>query len=380
MEMRLWAFVLTLMATLAASGQGLVQGMFFVSNDYAYLFQDAPFQSCHASTIAETDKGDLVVACFGGSYEGCEDVCIWVTRLPNGDFSWTEPVIAADGVLNDSVRKACYNPVLQQMPNGELWLFFKIGSCVADWTGWLTKSRDGGTTWSPREPLPEGFLGPVKNKPLLLGDRLLCPSSTEKDGWRIHFEILDLTTNQWHKVGPVKGAKALTTMDKGKRGARPREIMCIQPTLLQMADGSLKALCRTKNGRIATTTSRDGGETWSEVTLTDLPNNNSGIDAVTLRDGRHVLVYNPVTVKPGKEMGPRSPLAIAVSNDGEHWYKISEMGETSDTQGELSYPAIIQGANGHLYMTHTWLRQGIFFEEITLKETPDKLLRTHSVF
>ena len=380
MEMRLWAFVLTLMTTLAASGQGLVQGMFFVSNDYAYLFQDAPFQSCHASTIAETDKGDLVVACFGGSYEGCEDVCIWVTRLPNGDFSWTEPVIAADGVLNDSVRKACYNPVLQQMPNGELWLFFKIGSCVADWTGWLTKSRDGGTTWSPREPLPEGFLGPVKNKPLLLGDRLLCPSSTEKDGWRIHFEILDLTTNQWHKVGPVKGAKALTTMDKGKRGARPREIMCIQPTLLQMADGSLKALCRTKNGRIATTTSRDGGETWSEVTLTDLPNNNSGIDAVTLRDGRHVLVYNPVTVKPGKEMGPRSPLAIAVSNDGEHWYKISEMGETSDPQGELSYPAIIQGANGHLYMTHTWLRQGIFFEEITLKETPDKLLRTHSVF
>lgn len=380
MEMRLWAFVLTLMATLAASGQGLVQGMFFVSHDYAYLFQDAPFQSCHASTIAETDKGDLVVACFGGSYEGCEDVCIWVTRLPKGDFSWTEPVIAADGVLNDSVRKACYNPVLQQMPNGELWLFFKIGSCVADWTGWLTKSRDGGTTWSPREPLPEGFLGPVKNKPLLLGDRLLCPSSTEKDGWRIHFEILDLTTNQWHKVGPVKGAKALTTMDKGKRGARPREIMCIQPTLLQMADGSLKALCRTKNGRIATTTSRDGGETWSEVTLTDLPNNNSGIDAVTLRDGRHVLVYNPVTVKPGKEMGPRSPLAIAVSNDGEHWYKISEMGETSDTQGELSYPAIIQGANGHLYMTHTWLRQGIFFEEITLKETPDKLLRTHSVF
>ena len=380
MEMRLWAFVLTLMATLAASGQGLVQGMFFVSHDYAYLFQDAPFQSCHASTIAETDKGDLVVACFGGSYEGCEDVCIWVTRLPKGDFSWTEPVIAADGVLNDSVRKACYNPVLQQMPNGELWLFFKIGSCVADWTGWLTKSRDGGTTWSPREPLPEGFLGPVKNKPLLLGDRLLCPSSTEKDGWRIHFEILDLTTNQWHKVGPVKGAKELTTMDKGKRGARPREIMCIQPTLLQMADGSLKALCRTKNGRIATTNSRDGGETWSEVTLTDLPNNNSGIDAVTLRDGRHVLVYNPVTVKPGKEMGPRSPLAIAVSNDGEHWYKISEMGETSDPQGELSYPAIIQGANDHLYMTHTWLRQGIFFEEITLKETPDKLLRTHSVF
>ena len=373
MKTRAFAFFLTLMATLTVSGQGL----FLEWHDHAYLFKDAPFKSCHASTIAETDKGDLVVACFGGSYEGCEDVCIWVTRLPKGNFTWTEPAIAADGILNDSVRKACYNPVLQQMPNGELWLFFKIGSCVADWTGWLTKSSDGGKTWSPREPLPEGFLGPIKNKPLLLGDRLLCPSSTEKDGWRIHFEILDLNTNQWHKVGPVKAAKALTTMDKGKRKARPKEIMCIQPTLLQMADGSLKALCRTKNGRIATTSSHDGGETWSEVTLTDLPNNNSGIDAVTLRDGRHVLVYNPVSVKAGKEMGPRTPLAIAVSNDGERWYKITEMGETSDPDGEISYPAIIQGANGHLYFTDTRLRQDIFFMEFTLKETPTELLKSH---
>ena len=373
MKTRVLAVTLTLWAALAVTGQGL----FFDINDYWKLFKDAPFESCHASTIAETDDGDLVVACFGGSYEGCEDVCIWVSRLPKGDFMWTEPAIAADGVLNDSVRKACYNPVLQQMPNGELWLFFKIGTCVADWTGWLTKSSDGGKTWSPREPLPEGFLGPAKNKPLLQGDRLLCPSSTEKDGWRIHFEILDLNTNQWHKVGPIKGVKALTTMDMGKRGTRPKEIMCIQPTLLQMADGSIKALCRTKNGRIATTTSRDGGETWSEVTLTDLPNNNSGIDAVTLRDGRHVLVYNPVGVKPGKEMGPRTPLAVAVSDDGEHWYKISEMGETSDPQGELSYPAIIQGANGHLYITSTWLRQCITLDDIILKETPVELLKSH---
>lgn len=363
MKMRFLAFAMTLVMAVAAAGQEAVIDWV----DFWKLFKEAPFESCHASTIAETADGDLVVACFGGSYEGCEDVSIWVTRLPKGDFVWTTPIVAADGVLNDTVRKACYNPVLQQMPNGELWLFFKIGSCVADWTGWLTKSRDGGRTWSPREPLPEGFLGPTKNKPLLLGDRLLCPSSTENDGWRIHFEILDLKTGQWHKVGPVKGAKALTTMDKGKRHAKPKEIMCIQPTLLQMADGSIKALCRTRNGRIATTTSRDGGETWSEVKLTDLPNNNSGIDAITLSDGRHFLVYNPVTVKAGQETGPRTPLAVAMSNDGEHWQIILEENETSAPQGELSYPAVIEGSNGHLYITSTWLRQCITLEDITLK-------------
>ena len=370
MKARLLTILLTLVAALTSAGQQEADWSKQHIIDWVepwQLFKEAPFESCHASTIAETDDGDLVVACFGGSYEGCENVCIWVSRLPKGDFEWTEPVIAANGVLNDTVRKACYNPVLQQMPNGELWLFFKIGSCVADWTGWLTKSLDGGKTWSEHEPLPEGFLGPAKNKPLLLDNRLICPSSTEIDGWRIHFEILDLNTNQWHKVGPIKAAKALTTMDMEKRNAKPQEIMCIQPTLLKMADGSIKALCRTKNGRIATTTSRDGGETWCEVTLTDLPNNNSGIDAVTLQDGRHVLVYNHVSVKPGEEMGPRSPLNMAISDDGEHWHIINESKESTAPQGELSYPAIIQGANGHLYVSFTWLRRRINFEDITLK-------------
>ena len=360
MTLRFPVIALMLTVAFAVAGESFIDR---ANNQFLFDQAQMPFQSCHASTIAEMDNGDLVAAWFGGSYEGCEDVCIWVSHKSTGDDEWTNPVMAADGVLNDTLRKACYNPVLLPMPNGELWLFFKIGSCVADWTGWLTKSRDYGKTWSAREPLPEGFLGPIKNKPLLQGDRLLCPSSTEKDGWRIHFEILDLNTYQWHKVGPVKGAMALTTMDMNKADAQPQEIMCIQPSLIQMADGSIKALCRTKNGRIATTTSRDGGETWSEVTLTDLPNNNSGVDAVTMRDGRHILVYNPATVEPGQEMGPRTPLSIAISDDGEHWNDIL----VDDRPGELSYPAIIQGRNGHIFITYTFQRNRISFWDVTIK-------------
>lgn len=356
--MRFATIILTLELALAAAGQEIV-----TTSDHQFLFNQAPFLSCHASTIVELENGDLVAAYFGGSYEGCEDVCIWVSRRSKDSTEWSSPLMAADGVLNDTLRKACYNPVLQLMPNGELWLFFKIGSCVADWTGWVTTSSDGGKTWTAKEALPDGFLGPIKDKPMLLGAKLLCPSSTEKEGWRIHFEILDLENHQWHKVGPIKASTAITTIDMNKPDAQPQEIMCIQPALLRMADGSLKALCRTKNGRIAVTTSHDNGESWSQVTLTDLPNNNSGIDAVTLQDGRLVLVYNPVAVAPGDEMGPRTPLAVAISQDGECWRDFFIIEGT----GEFSYPAVIQGANGKLYCTYTWQRKLIAFRELSLE-------------
>lgn len=314
-----------------------------------FLYERMGFPSCHASTIAELSNGDLVVAFFGGSYEGCPDVCIWVCRKAVGASNWSSPILAADGVLSDTLRKACYNPVLQVMPGDELWLFFKIGDCVADWSGWVTKSRDGGMTWSPREPLPEGYLGPIKDKPLLLGDRLLCPSSTERNGWRIHFEVLDLLTGKWSKIFPEQDDV---------------DIQCIQPTLLTLSDGSLLALCRTRNGRLASTGSDDGGQTWSEVSLTDLPNNNSGVDAVTLRDGRHVLVHNPVTNSPGLDTGPRTPLVVSVSNDGLSWRTVATLED--DDLGEYSYPAVIEARNGHLYCTYTWHRERIVFSEVVL--------------
>ena len=82
-------------------------------------------------------------------------------------------------------------------------------------------------------------------------------------------------------------------------------------------DGRLQVLCRTRNARIATAWSNDNGDTWSKVTLLDVPNNNSGTDAVTLQDGRHVLIYNNFSTLPGTPKGPRTPLCVA--NLCLHW-------------------------------------------------------------
>ncbi|MBQ7421672.1 MAG: family 78 glycoside hydrolase catalytic domain [Prevotella sp.] len=390
-----------------------------------FLYEHTFFPEAHASTIVETQKGDLVAAYFGGTKERNPDVCIWVSIKKKGSDNWSEPVLAADGVfelgsadaelagitaettlaeagpvkkLSDESgtltydyitkksnvslpenlkRKACWNPVLFEMPDGELWLFFKIGATVGDWTGWLTKSRDGGKTWSTREPLPKGFLGPIKNKPELIGERLICGSSTEKDGWRFHVEIYDLKTKQWKYVGPVDAEKLAITDDMEpattdihhpiyQKGKEPKYIYSIQPSILKLKDGRLQVLMRTHNARLAMSFSNDCGDTWSKVTLSEVENNQSGTDAVTLSDGRHVLIYNNFETLPGTKKGPRTPISIAISEDGMHWYHALTLEDSPISQ--YSYPAIIQGKDGTLHCVYTWRRQRIAYKQIDLKK------------
>lgn len=366
--------------------------------DDEFVYENATFPQCHASTILELPNGDLLASYFGGLHENNPDVCIWVSRKPKGSSKWEAPILAGDGVfrlgtrdaeiagVNDSTtmgsagpiiprdgwqaqdlrRKACWNPVLYQMPDGEIWLFYKIGLRVADWTGWVVRSRDGGKTWSEREALPEGFLGPIKNKPELVDGRVICPSSTEVGGWKIHFEIYDPKAKTWKYVGPIEAEEALDSRDVLKPDAKPRPIGCIQPSILKLKDGRLQVLCRSRNQLLATSFSSDGGDTWSRVTLTDVPNNQSGTDAVTLRDGRHVLIYNDFRTLDGENKGVRTPLSIAISDDGIHWRHVLTLEDSPISQ--YSYPAIIQGKDGSLHCTYTWRRQKIAYKRIDVRK------------
>ena len=297
-----------------------------------FIFDTAPFFACHASTIAES-KGALVAAWFGGSGEGRPDVGIWLSRREG--VLWTAPVEIADGVLSPQKRYPCWNPVLFLPKTGPLMLFYKVGPSPSAWWGMLKTSADGGKTWSEARRLPDGMLGPIKNKPVeLAGGVMVCPSSTENGGWRVHFERTSDGGRTWLATPPV---------DNGL------EFAAIQPTLLVHGDGRIQALGRTRQGRIFQIWSEDGGKTWGRMTATDLPNPNSGIDAVSLADGRFLLVYNPVTEG-------RTPLSVAVSEDGEKWRIAVEL---ENGPGEFSYPAVIQTSDSLVHITYTWKRQRV---------------------
>lgn len=298
-----------------------------------FIYERAPFPSCHASTIEDTSSG-LVAAWFGGSDEGNSDVAIWVAR--HDGHGWSAPVEVANGLSEDGTKRyPTWNPVLFQPKTGPLLLFYKVGPTPSKWWGMMTSSTDGGKTWAKSRRLPEGILGPIKNKPVALaGGELLCPSSTEHDGWRVHMEqTSDLGAN-WTKSQPLNDGK---------------EFGAIQPTVLVHSGNRLQILCRSRQKVITEAWSEDGGKSWGPMKATTLPNPNSGIDAVTLRDGRHLMVHNPVT-------RGRSPLVVSVSKDGRTWETVATL---EDQSGEYSYPAIIQSKDGMAQVTYTWKRQRI---------------------
>ncbi len=307
-----------------------------------FIFDTAPFPSCHASTIAETKSG-LVAAWFGGTAERNPDVCIYVSRNDNGQ--WTAPVAVADGVGFATNRLPTWNPVLFQQKNGPLLLFYKVGPSPATWWGMMMASADDGKTWSKPSRLPDGILGPIKNKPVQLanGD-ILCGSSTEGDGgWRVHFERTSDSGKTWTATPPVNDGKTI--------GA-------IQPSILLLKDGALEAVGRTRNGKIFQIFSRDNGNTWGAMTLTDLPNPDSGTDAVTLRDGRRLLVYNH-NVRTGSNNKGRSPLNVAVSDDGKNWSAALVLENDPNAPNGFAYPAVIQTGDGLVHITCTWERKRI---------------------
>ena len=132
----------------------------------------------------------------------------------------------------------------------------------------------------------------------------------------------------------------------------------IQPSVLFFPDGKLEALCRTKQGVVAQTWSKDGGKTWSALTATDLPNPNSGTDAVTLADGRQLIVYNHSGHRADEAKGNRYPLDIALSSDGVTWHHVLTL-ESEPVGNGYAYPAVIQTSDGQVHITYTWNRKSI---------------------
>lgn len=328
------------------------------ASEPAFIFANAPFASAHASTIVELPKGDRLACWFGGTAEGKPDVAIWCARLHA--TKWSAPA-----ELAREPNIAAYNPVLFYTHNHRLWFYYKFGPHPTTWSGARRWSDDDGRTWSPIQHLPAGVTGPIRTKPLIMQDGTVV-SGTSVESYHTWAAWVERSTDNgrtFSRIGPI------TVPDPRANASRPADANpfqwsdtygIIQPSVVSMHASKLRLYARSTSqiGRICIADSNDAGRTWTAARPLSIPNPNSGIDAVHLRDGRFVLVYNDSP----KE---RTPLTLALSQDGEHFQNFRTI-ETGS--GEFSYPAMIETHDGGLDITYTWNRKQIKYLHLPLTE------------
>ncbi len=330
-----------------------------------FIYTSAPFASAHASTVIELKNGDILAAWFGGTAEGNPDTAIWSSRRVNGQWSAPTELVREPNI-------ASYNPVFFYTKDERLWLYYKFGVHPVSWTAGRMSSTDEGNTWSKPEHLPAGLYGPIRAKPLVLKDGTIVSGTSVETyrSWAVWIERSTDNGKTWVKIGPITIAPSAAST--GGQGPAPPAVPgsdewsrtdgIIQPSVVSMGGQKLRLYARStaKTAKICVADSTDAGLTWTQARTINVPNPNSGIDAVSLTDGRVVLVYNHTTTD-------RTPLNLAVSKDGEHFRMFHVL---EDQPGEYSYPAMIQAANGDLLITYTWNRKRMRFVRVPLADIP----------
>lgn len=292
--------------------------------------------SIHATNIIRIHNNQYLLAWFGGTRERHPDTAIWGSIY--------------DGIINSSFIIAKidpsiphWNPILMQF-NNRIICYFKVGYDCTNWRTWVTSSEDG-RLWARPQLLVYGDCtgrGPSKNKPIILSNGVwLAPGSSELDGWHTYIDRSN-DGETWQISDPITFRDTSQTRANGM----------IQPAIWESDPGHVHVLMRSTYGYLWRSDSIDYGKTWCKPYITDIPNNNSGIDIVKVADNIIGMVYNPVA----QNWGARTPLAFALSyNNGRTWVGGLDL---EDGPSEYSYPSII-ASEGEIAITYTKHRRSI---------------------
>lgn len=357
-----------------------------VEGDRVEAMLPSPCVQNHAANLCWLPDGTLACVWFGGTMEGMGDISVWMSRLAPGSAQWSEAER-----LSDRADRSEQNPVLFVAPDGDVWLFHtsQPGGRQDECEIHFRRSQDGGRSFDAAARLGE-FKGIFVRQPPLIGPggEWLLPG----------FRCVTPPEGRWN--GSLDGAVMLVSRDGGATWeARdvPDSLGAVHMNPVPAQGPVMPAFFRDRFARcVRRSLSRDGGLTWSAPGDTDLPNNNSSVQAVRLADGRVALVGNPVNAamsdqrraslydeiegEEGASGGatgggaiwgvPRAPLVLALSSDDGASFperRVLEEGSgyclTNNSKDglnkEYSYPSILPGPDGALHIAYTYHRRAI---------------------
>jgi predicted neuraminidase len=334
------------------------------------------FPSSHSSNLLSLRNGDVLCAWYSGQWEGRSGVAVVISRLPKGSGQWTQPVVVAQ-----EPGWAFENPVLFEPPTGPLWLFYTRQAADAGQSKsqiFYRTSYDDGKSWTGPKLLfdrPGSF---DRQRLLVVGDQWLFPmyytpsSGITGEDARRHYSVVQISSDQgrtW-KECPIPDSNGL-----------------VQPDILELSPRRFIAFLRSRFADWVYTSSSEDGCSWTAPRPTQIPNNNSSIQVVRLKDGHLVMVFNNIQATIERErpqMAPRWPLSIALSLDrGQTWPWVRDIDigqevpqesvtsviagtDISDNKGAFfgslfsyEYPSIVQTPDGTIHVSYTFRRRTI---------------------
>ncbi|GAB5376840.1 MAG: exo-alpha-sialidase [Acuticoccus sp.] len=342
----------------------------------------SPTVQNHAAFLAWRE-GQLTCLWFGGSLEGKADIAIWRAAL--GPEGWGAPQR-----LSDDPDRSEQNPVAFAAPDGRDLV--------------LNTAQPGGNQDACRIRIREAGSAP-RDLPLPPGTFIRGPIHVRHDGaWLLPlFRCVSRPGERW--TGSHDTAALAISIDAGAAWRTvevPDSLGCVHMTLVPLGGDRYAAFFRRRQAdHVFRAESADGGETWSAPAATDLPNNNSSISAIRLRDGRIAIACNPVNAaqhpharraslydeigeddRPNATGGaepvwgvPRAPMAIALSDDeGQTFARriVVEDGpgtclsnnSLDGSNAEMSYPSLLEREDGTLDLAYTYHRRAIKHVEL----------------
>lgn len=316
-----------------------------------FIFRQGPTLSVHAPSIAALSDGALMAVWYGGSREGAGDVSLYTSRLEPGAREWSVPrvLVSRQQLAHDLGRhiRKLGNAVLLYGGKQTVWMFF-VSTSAGGWSTSsinLMMSRDNGKSWGAAIRLTSApFLNIstlVKGHPFFYTDGTV--------GLPVYDELLG-------KFSSLLRVDANGTVFDKRRMTKLRK--AIQPDMALLRGNRLQSMMRNSGPSrvVLQQSSDDGGQSWSPLGETELPNPDAAVSVTAVKDAM-VLVYNDTA-------DDRDRIALAMSRDrGRSWKKFFQLEKGGvDEQGnteEFSYPYLIRTREGVYHLVYTWKRQRI---------------------